>query len=431
MNRYLGVEANAGGGLHIAWLLDFAELPAAQEIARLDRDRDGAVTPAERDAYLDVLVPSVIAQWRVERNGVLVTPRVLHRAIEVQPGQSGLETLRVLGELEVEPLASPTQHVTVHIVDRSYGDRTGMRDLRADDSEAARVISAPADAPVRSPDGTTLRRTDEATFVFALRSRVESATAITTVTDARTAQTRSVVIAIAGLAWAIALALGLARRDCDPRVRIVVTVAFALATTLARAEPTALATLATFALIAAVAVRPRASWLASRLAIALAWAAALGASRAFTTHEGFTSGPIAMMVRIAISLVAVLPLVATTSLTRFADALASLPLPSLFIDTTVSTARGVAILRDEAARIARARMLRAPRAGFATRVALFGSYASAVVTRGLDRAARTHLAFVLRGGTARVAAARARTPWRSIAALAFGVVALILAARVP
>ncbi len=436
VNRYLGIECTAGGGLRIAWVLDFAELPAAREIARLDRDGDGAVTPAERDAYLDELVPPVLAQWIIERNGERVMPRRLHASIDAPAGQSGMSTLRVLAELGVEPMAHPAQRVTIHVVDRSYSDRTGFRDLRADDSDDARLVSAPPDSPVTAPDGTTLRRVDEATFVFELRAMAPTsqrapANAITT----RPSHARTVWMPVAAsVAWLCALALGLGRRGVDTRVRLVVAVAFAIGAGIAGDTPVPLALLGGLAVTGAVAASRSPWWLARRMAIALVWAAGFAAARVLAgpaeTHAHHAA--LYLGARIAIALVALLPVAATTTLTGLADALAGLRLPAVFVDTTVATARGVQILADESTRVARARQLRAPDAGIATRVGLFGSFASTVLERGLQRAQRAHLAMSLRGFDGRLPprptrTLRARDAVTAVIALA----AVVLAARTP
>ncbi len=94
VNRYVGVAPRAVG-LELDYLLDLAELPAYAEIERLDGDHDGRVTPAERDRFLDGLVPDIVAALRVTVDGRTVVLREVFRAMEAPPGQSGLSTLRV------------------------------------------------------------------------------------------------------------------------------------------------------------------------------------------------------------------------------------------------------------------------------------------------------------------------------------------------
>src|ERR1700722_1964809 len=46
VNRYVGLECNESGIIHIAYLLDFAEMPSYSELDSLDANHDGTLTPA-------------------------------------------------------------------------------------------------------------------------------------------------------------------------------------------------------------------------------------------------------------------------------------------------------------------------------------------------------------------------------------------------
>ncbi|MEI8259144.1 MAG: energy-coupling factor transporter transmembrane component T [Deltaproteobacteria bacterium] len=168
------------------------------------------------------------------------------------------------------------------------------------------------------------------------------------------------------------------------------------------------------------------------MALAMLWAGGFAAARALagpaTTHAH--AAALHLGARVAIALVALLPVAATTTLTGLADALAGLRLPALFVDTTVTTARGVQILRDESTRVARARQLRAPGASVVTRLGLFGSFASTVLERGLLRAQRAHLAMSLRGFDGRLPPRRASTlRARDVVTAVLAIAALVLATR--
>src|SRR5215472_16998364 len=69
INRYIGIKCDARGTLHIAYHLDFAELPSYTEFELLDADHDGTVTPDEQRAYLDRRVPPLIDRWVIRVNG--------------------------------------------------------------------------------------------------------------------------------------------------------------------------------------------------------------------------------------------------------------------------------------------------------------------------------------------------------------------------
>src|SRR4029077_7097280 len=86
VNRYVGVECDGQGRVHIAYLLDFAELPAYAEIEALDADHDGTVTPVEQRDYLARRLPPLFEQWAVEVNGAKGILRVVGSSLEASPG---------------------------------------------------------------------------------------------------------------------------------------------------------------------------------------------------------------------------------------------------------------------------------------------------------------------------------------------------------
>jgi hypothetical protein len=128
INRYVGVSWDARGQVHIAYLLDFAELPAYAEIEQLDADHDGTVTPAEQRAYLDRRLPPIVAAWTIEIDGRKATARVTGSSLEVPPGERGLSTLRVAADVVADraPSAedSTSREVEVHVVDPVFGRAT-------------------------------------------------------------------------------------------------------------------------------------------------------------------------------------------------------------------------------------------------------------------------------------------------------------------
>jgi ABC-type nickel/cobalt efflux system permease component RcnA len=182
INRYLGVDRLRDGRVRLVYQLDFAELPAYAQLDRLDADHDGRVTPLERDAYLDALLPPIIAAWQIEVNGQRVTPRVMKRALEAPPGQGGLSTLNVLVSLEIERAFDPAHAVEVRVRDAMYADKPGFRELSASDSEACEVVSTSAPkvaVPLdyaRTP-AARAPRIDDASFTLRVRARPDTAAA--------------------------------------------------------------------------------------------------------------------------------------------------------------------------------------------------------------------------------------------------------------
>ncbi len=179
VNRYLGVKLHPTE-VEVDYLLDLAELPAYAEIESLDADHDERVTPAERDRYLDGLVPRITAAITLTVAGqrVALTPRL--RRIEAPPGQNGLSTLRIILELRgpLPPPSSPS--VTVEVGDIFRGERGGWREIEGLASDTARVTSTSLptgpragralDYPTREGPAPPTLRQDHAVFTFTLAS---------------------------------------------------------------------------------------------------------------------------------------------------------------------------------------------------------------------------------------------------------------------
>lgn len=418
VNRYLGVQMGPSGTVQIAYLLDFAELPASVEISRIDRDRDGAITPTERDAYLDTFLPPIVASWVVEINGIRVTPRVIHRTLEAPLGDNGLHTLRILAELSIDPPDNPAPDgtVTVRLHDPAFSERSGWREIRADDSpDGTLVFSSVPDRPVgtAATSSTPMLRIDQAVFRFRPRAAIDSSAGVVPTRASRSVQSpwwiahRRVVVTVLFVLALVGITAALAMRTArgrgliaiDPRIRVALTVAMTLSVTLCPAGwfgP--LIAHAILISVLLVAARPRVRWVLHRLALALGWSALIALIRAATEgHHSTVADSLSFMSRITLALTATLPLAATTSLTALANALAELRLPSAFVEAMASTARGLVLLRDEALRLARARQLRAPCAGLLQRLSLYGSLAGSLIERGLRRSERAYLAMTLRG----------------------------------
>jgi nickel/cobalt exporter len=180
VNRYVGVSCDAQGRVHLAYLLDFAELPAYAEIERLDANHDGAVDPDEQRAYLDQRLPPIVGAWTVEIDGARASLHVTGSSLEVPPGERGLSTLRVAADVladrspDAPAKNGATRDVRVRVVEPVFSERSGWREMSAEESADATVASGtiahPADILAYSnPAAGGTPRVDEASFVFHLR----------------------------------------------------------------------------------------------------------------------------------------------------------------------------------------------------------------------------------------------------------------------
>jgi nickel/cobalt exporter len=177
VNRYVGVSCDGQGQVHLAYLIDFAELPAYAEIEQLDADHDGTVAPVEQRAYLDRRVPPLVAGWTVEVQGTRANLRVTGSSLEVLPGERGLSTLRLAADVVAEgvpPFDPGAGDVEVHVVDPAFADRSGWREMAGEDSNDTSVVrgrkASSADVlAYANPLAAGPPRVDDARFAFRRR----------------------------------------------------------------------------------------------------------------------------------------------------------------------------------------------------------------------------------------------------------------------
>jgi nickel/cobalt exporter len=166
VNRYVGLECDANGVIHIAYLLDFAEMPSVAELDDLDANHDGTLTPGEQRAYLDRRLSSLLDAWTLRVNGDAATLRIAGSNLEAREGERGMSTLRIAAEVTAErqpPVDPDVTDIHVDVADSGFADRPGWREMAANDSpdailtggnkerplEALAYGSAPTQAPPR------------------------------------------------------------------------------------------------------------------------------------------------------------------------------------------------------------------------------------------------------------------------------------------
>lgn len=145
INHYSRLEF-AGGTVSIAYVLDFAEIPAFQQLRRLDPDGDGTLAPAEADAYLDAELPTLVRGLRLTVGDTPLPLTVVDRAAVLLPGQGGLSTLRIEARLLADLPRDWGEAGPAGYSDRNYQDRLGWREIvvRGGPDIAIERSSAPA-----------------------------------------------------------------------------------------------------------------------------------------------------------------------------------------------------------------------------------------------------------------------------------------------
>ena len=127
VNTYSRIEPYADA-VRVRYVVDMAEIPAFQERQRIDRDGDGTLTEAERDAYLDGQTSELVAGLELVLDGRRVELAAIAPTLELLPGQGGLETLRLAFWVEAN-LDGEAGAVELAYRDGNYADRLGWREV--------------------------------------------------------------------------------------------------------------------------------------------------------------------------------------------------------------------------------------------------------------------------------------------------------------
>src|SRR5215475_4377506 len=108
INHFARIESGAAGA-RIRYVVDLAEIPTFQESQKADLDRDGNLTEAELNGYLDLVTPGYLSGLKLSVDGGPVALRLTGKSIGKLPGAAGLFTLRIAYDLTSEfAVANPT-----------------------------------------------------------------------------------------------------------------------------------------------------------------------------------------------------------------------------------------------------------------------------------------------------------------------------------
>lgn len=127
--------------IRLRYIVDMAEIPTFQSRAEIDADSDGILSSAERVAYLD----DQIEQWgdtlhlRVDGRRLPLT--VQEKSLEFQPGQGGLETLRLTADF-VARLPGSDAAWQVDYQDDTFAGRLGWQEIVVEPMAGITLLTA-------------------------------------------------------------------------------------------------------------------------------------------------------------------------------------------------------------------------------------------------------------------------------------------------
>lgn len=143
VNRYSRLELSRAQ-VTIVYVVDMAEIPTFQELERIDMDRDGRVSDAERDRYGANQVNTLGQHVQLRVNGVPVALTAQDRQLVFADGQGGLQTLRLSVRFVAALAAADAWQLDYR--DDNFAGRIGWREVvvRAADDVTLLQSSAPA-----------------------------------------------------------------------------------------------------------------------------------------------------------------------------------------------------------------------------------------------------------------------------------------------
>ena len=151
INHYARFEAKSNN-LNLRYIVDYAEIPTSERASQLDSDGNGAVSEAEKTAFLNSEANSLAKGLTVSLDGQKTALQTVDSKLDLIQGAAGLNTLRVLINFQIA-LPQSAKH-RVEYRDGNFAGRTGWME----------IIAAPsADFSIRDSDAAQTDRSRELT----------------------------------------------------------------------------------------------------------------------------------------------------------------------------------------------------------------------------------------------------------------------------
>ncbi len=141
--------------VRVAYVVDFAEIPALLELRQLDSDHDGIWTDEERSSYLAAIGNDLRSALTLSLDGVAQELSVVGHRAERAEGVAGLDTLRI----EVTFVTAHSgQRAALTFWDRNFEGRAGWQNVVVVDRSGGALIGDVASVDVTNglrvyPDG--------------------------------------------------------------------------------------------------------------------------------------------------------------------------------------------------------------------------------------------------------------------------------------
>lgn len=148
VNRYSRLEVHPSQ-VDLHYILDMAEIPTFQELARIDANHDEDINAGEREHYLEWQLATLHTNLHLTINGTRLVLAPQERQLEFLAGQGGLRTLRLSARFTA-PLPQQQRVWQAEYRDDNYPDRLGWQEIVVQAHDSVQLL----DSTVPSEDLT-------------------------------------------------------------------------------------------------------------------------------------------------------------------------------------------------------------------------------------------------------------------------------------
>jgi ABC-type nickel/cobalt efflux system permease component RcnA len=143
VNLYAGIQLTPGE-VRVDHVVDMAEIPTVQVTPEIDSDADGILSDTERSAWAISTAHEMAANLFLTVDEERVELEVVSAAVELGPGQGGLDVLR----LESTFAGSVAEMGDLRFRDGNFADRVGWREVTAIGTDGTALVRS--SVPARS-----------------------------------------------------------------------------------------------------------------------------------------------------------------------------------------------------------------------------------------------------------------------------------------
>ncbi len=152
--NHLAKVVLTNGEAHVRYVVDMAEIPAFQEIRKIDKDGDGTINDVEGQAYLKTVAPQIASNLELKAGSSRIALTTGAGTVSTLDGQGGLKTLRIVVDYTGTLPQNWTEGASATIKDSNYSDRLGWREV---------IVQAGPGVTLTQSTATTVDETAELT----------------------------------------------------------------------------------------------------------------------------------------------------------------------------------------------------------------------------------------------------------------------------